>query len=191
MGMNYGKVCMLILVCVLLLGGCDSGDKGAAGGTLTIYYELNKPEIIVIVPSYQTVVWLENENGGHVKTLFISDYLSYGGYSKSEICSDWSQIEDWDKVGRDVLDAVTAATPAVGQNVLKIKLKTYNLPSGVYRYCVQTHVIEGYNILYRGQIRIGEKNDASSAKVTYTPGKYPKAGDVLGNVKAEYHRSWF
>lgn len=177
-------------VCGILLCGCQptacnpQPNPGEKGGLLAIFYQLNN--VTTAAPSYQTVIWLEDADGNYVKSAMVSEYLSYGGYNKPEICPTWSQTANWRQVSKSEFDAVTAATPDLGQNTVIIDCKEQNLPPGVYFYCVQTHVIEDYNILYRGKITIGKGDAENIAKVTYMPGKSPGTEHCLSNVKARY-----
>ena len=47
-------------------------------------------------PSYQTTIWLEDDNGKLLKILFVSDYLSYGGFVHPMICPTWAKQADWE-----------------------------------------------------------------------------------------------
>ena len=178
-------------VCGILFYGCrptgcnPQPNPGKTSGLLAIFYQLN--DITTAAPSYQTVIWLEDADGNYVKSVLVSEYLSYGGHNQPEICPTWSQAANWSNVTKEQFDAVTAATPDIGQNTVIIDCKEQNLPPGVYFYCVQTHVIEDYNILYRGRITIGKGDTDSIAKVTYIPDKRPEAENVLRNVKARYY----
>jgi len=167
-----------------LLITCSSNTKEPAKGSITINYKLNQVE--GVEPSYQTVVWLEDLNGNYIKSFLVSEYLSYGGYNDSTICPNWSIPANWDSVSDENFDAVTGATPSIGQNELKIGLEREKLPAGKYRYCIQTHIIEQYNILYYGEIEIGGESDKNFATQDFTPDKHPLAFNVLENVAAEY-----
>lgn len=158
--------------------------KEPAKGSININYILNQVE--GVEPSYQTVIWLEDLNGNYQKSFFVSEYLSYGGYNDSTICPNWSNPANWDSVSDEIFDAVTGATPPIGQNELKIALEKENLPAGKYRYYVQTHIIEQYNILYHGEIIIGGESDKNIATNEYIPNKHPLAFKILENVSAEY-----
>jgi len=192
--MNYVKIYFLMLCCGILLSGCHlencgrsgSGSSGPSDGFIEISYELGQTP--GVAPSYQTVVWLEDANGAYLKSVLVSEYLAYGGHRKPKICSTWSRISNWGSVSRSEFDAVTAATPDIGQNTVIINCKEQNLSPGVYYYCVQTHIVGDYDILYRGRIEIGKKNMDSVAKVEYIPGKCEGAENALGNVKAKYYR---
>ncbi len=184
------KKYVVAAVCGIVLCGCrPTGcnprlNPGKTPGVLSIFYQLN--ETPGVASSYQTVIWLENAKGNYLKSVLVSEYLSYGGYNKPKICPTWSRAANWRNVSQVEFDAVTAATPDIGQNTVIIDRKQQNLPPGLYFYCVQTHIIEDYNILYRGKITIGKGNTESIAKVTYMPGKRPGTERCLSNVKARY-----
>jgi len=184
------KICFLTLCCGILLVGCYSGGNRRSSesddGFIAISYELN--EVKTVVPSYQTVVWLEDADGNYLKPVMVSEYLAYGGHRKPKICSTWSRISNWAGISKNEFDAVTAATPDIDENTVTIDCKEQKLSPGVYYYCVQTHIIDDYNILYRGRIKIGCGKTKSFAKVTYIPGKCDGAENALGNVKASYYR---
>ena len=188
--MNYVKIFFLMLCFGVFLNSCKLGSCGQSSGPgdefIAISYELNQTP--GVAPSYQTVVWLEDANGVYLKSVLVSEYLAYGGYRKPKICSIWSRISNWAGVSRSEFDAVTAATPDIGENTVIIDCKEQNLSPGVYYYCVQTHIIEDYDILYRGRIEIGKENVKSVAKVEYIPGKCEGAENALGDVKARYSR---
>ncbi len=48
------------------------------------------PVVVVEVDLNQHFLWLKKPDGTFAKTLFVSEYLSYGGYNHPEICPDWS-----------------------------------------------------------------------------------------------------
>ena len=85
------------------------------------------------------------------------------------------------------LDAVTSATPPVESNVMAFDCRRENIRPGVYRYCVQTHIVEQDNILFSGMIEIGEGDDENIAEADPGPRRHVQAGPVLTSVKARYH----
>ena len=150
------KIFLLIFtfLIILVLGSCQTGPKYAKG-TLEITFNLN--EIEGIEPSYQTVIWLEDEDSHSLRSFLVSEYLSYGGYNDSTICPNWSKQADWDHVDDIIFDAVTAATPPIGADTLRIDCKKEQLLQGIYNYFIQVHIVEKYNILYKGTIDLSQK----------------------------------
>jgi len=72
-----------ITLVVLILS--VSGFAGGKNRKFEFRFHLN--DIQSFVPSDQIVIWLENSDSTLVKTLFVSEYLSYGGYNIPEICT--------------------------------------------------------------------------------------------------------
>ena len=173
-----------ISIISILLIACSSHSNNPASGSIIITYQLN--EVEELEPSYQTVIWLEDLNGQYIKSFLVSEYLSYGGYNDSTICPNWSIPANWDSVSEEIFDAVTSATPPIGQNELNIDLEKEKLPAGKYRYIIQSHIIEQYNILYHGTIVVGGESNHNIATREFIPEKHSLAFDVLENVKAEY-----
>jgi hypothetical protein len=165
---------------------CSKEKSPFAEGTLEIFFTLNKPAG-ELEPSYQTAIWLEDITGNYTKSLLVSEYLSYGGYNNATICPAWRTEADWDNVSDEEFDAVTQATPDAAPNILKIDCKEHRILPGLYKYFVQTHIQEKYNILYFGYIEMGVKSNENTAVAKYYPVKQPIAGNVLSEVRAKYY----
>jgi len=186
--MSYFKVSFFTLVGLMFFGtGCGLESTKFAEGFLEISYQLNQPE--KIEPSFQTVIWLEDQNGQYLKSLLVSEYLSFEVYDQHDICSTWTKVADWENVPEAQFDAVTMPTPYLGAHVLKVDCAKQKLPPGIYYYCIEVHVMADYNVMYRGKIVVGgENNVANSPKIVYIPDKLIEAESVLSNVKAKYYR---
>jgi len=170
----------VILVAVLIL---LTGFSGAKNRKFDISFNLN--DIQSFVPSNQIAIWLEAADSSFVKTLFLSEYLSYGGYNIREICYDWSSKTKWDEVTKEEFDAVTSATPGVGDVKLKLHCPASLVPEGKYLIFIEVHLADEYNELYSGELTISGKKSVANLQVMYRPGKYPKKteGDILSNVQ--------
>lgn len=194
------KTVSLILLC-LALGSCQQPELGEPPQTMQAPAPRKAPirshglEITFCfgnaageeVPSYQTAIWLETGKGRFVKSLLVTNYLAFGGTKYPGICPDWARSADWENVSRKEFSAVTGATPPAGENAFWIEASRLGLPAGTYRYCVQTHVEEGHNILYRGTITLGSEPSEDVAAVTYSSGLDPQNRQVLHTVKARYY----
>lgn len=169
-----------LLLSFLLIVQCAPHKKSL--GTLHVFFQFNKAEGDV-EPSYQLAIWLEDAQEHYAKTLFLSEYLSYGGYNDSTICPAWNSQADWDKAPMEAYDAVTRATPPLGDNVFEFGLDTLGVEPGEYWCCVQAHLIEEYNILFKNKIEIGQTGESTSDPV-FEPKAYPGAETILANVTA-------
>lgn len=170
-----------IYIIVFALTGCISPASKSKKGNLNISFEVNKKD--GIQPSYSTVIWLERPNGELVKTLYVSEYLSLGGFNDSKTCLDWSSKVNWAQTPRADADVVTGATPMIGKRDYEFTFSKGELTPGRYNYFIEVHLLEEYNELYKGEIDIPCKASESETEVAYLPERHPKAGDILSSVK--------
>jgi hypothetical protein len=176
---------LLLIFYLLTLFGCSRYKSPYAPGSLEIQFNFNKPAGNM-EPSYQIAIWLEDLNGLYIKSLLVSEYLSYGGYNDSTICPMWRKKADWDNVSDEEFNAVTQATPDVSFNSIQINCKEFEIVPGKYKYLVQAHIQERYNIAYTGEIELGQNPAEHSANVAYYPERHPDAGEVLSDVLVKY-----
>ncbi len=180
------RVYFFLLTMGLVLFGlyCREDSNKPAKGILEFSYEFTKPADFE--PSYQLSIWLEKENGEYYKTLFVTDYLSYGGYNDSTICPAWSENANWDHALPEIFDAVTKATPPVGQNQLQIDCQDFKILPGLYQYKLQVHLVDTYNILAQGKINIGKKANESTALMLHEPQQHTTGTNTIQNVVVKY-----
>lgn len=176
------RIFYVILFFLFIVSSCVKRMNGSEFmGELTIHYQLNNYDLL-------TVIWLEDEQGNYLKTLMVSDWLSYDGHRFSDICPDWCRVADWQNVSKSEFDAVTSATPEKGKHEIKLDCEKEKMSNGIYYYFIQTHIGDEYNILYKGKIGIGNKSNSNIAEVTYVPDKHPDSTrtTLLSDVWAEY-----
>ncbi len=174
---------LIIYILLLTVAGCISPGSRSKKSSLKISFEVNKKE--GIQPSYSTAIWLENQHGEIVKTLYVSEYLSLGGFNDLKSCPDWSKKSRWAMTPRAEADAVTGATPMIGNRNYDFAFSKGELPPGRYKYFIEVHLLEEFNELYSGEIDVPCNMIKSKTQVTYLPEKHPKAGDILSNITLE------
>ncbi len=170
---------LTLIVLIIILAGFSEGKNRK------FEFRFHLQDIQSFVPSYQMAIWLETPDSNYVRTLFLSEYLAYGGYNLPEICHEWSSKAKWGEVTQDEFDAVTAATPSVGDVELKLKCDATLVPEGKYLVFVEVHLADEYNELYGAELEISRKKSATELNVKYIPGIYPKKteGDMLKGVQ--------
>ena len=174
------RIKILIFLTVFFIAGCISPGTKSPKFTFDISFKVNLKQ--GIQPSYSTVIWLEKPDGNFVKTLYMSEYLSLGGFNVSYVCPDWSSKANWPQTPRDQADAVTGATPMIGKRNYSFNFSKNELVPGPYKYFIEVHLTEKYNELYSGEINIPCKETESEPQVTCIPKKHSKAGDILSYV---------
>lgn len=184
--MSYFKVSFFTLVGLMFCTGCGLESTKVAEGFLEISYQFNQPQ--EFQPSFQTVIWLEDQDGKYLRSLLVSEYLAFDAYDQPEICSTWSKVADWENVPEAEFDAITMPTPDIGANVFKVDCAKEKLTPGVYHYGIEVHIADDYNVMYRGKITIGKKDVENLPKISYNPDKLEGAENIISDVKARYYR---
>lgn len=148
------RLLLIFLTGVFVISACTRGRN------ITVSYQMK--DVKENTPSYQLSVWLEKPDGTFVKTLFVSEYLAYGGYLEYGVCPSWSKKAHWNNVTQEEFDAVTGATPKPGDVKLKIELSPDRVPDGEYRLYIQVHLTGDLNDTYRGKVKFiaGQKTTA-------------------------------
>ncbi len=180
MGRVAGFSGLLILTANVI--GLSYGPAEPVAGKLQITYLVSSADA-----SRFTAVWLENEGGELVKTLFVSSELAQGAFTvEGDICPDWIKKSHWERASQVEVDAVSGPTPTAGSGSLSLDLKKHGISPGVYYFCMQIHIHDNYNILYKGRIRLGEKTAEVQPEVFYSPKRYESAEDLLHDVRVRF-----
>ena len=148
--------------------------------------------------SNQYAVWIENEKGGVVKTLFVTSYTTKGrtrpgeepmrGYVKRPACvPTWVNVSKAAEQTDQQLDAITGATPQADC------LQTFTwdftdqqgnvVPKGTYKVFVEATLFFDSDIIYTGSF--STKDKAGNIALTSTLTKPDETHkDMVTNVKA-------
>lgn len=171
-----------LLMSMVFVGLFFQSCEGSQERIVEVSFTMN--ELEDYSRSDQLVIWLEKPDGTFVKTLFVSEYLSYGGYNDPDICPDWHTNTDWEMASQEEFDAVTAATPSIGAVNMQFNLTADQAPKGEYVIFVAIHLIEDYNEIWQKNIFLSRKGDSGKLEVSYAPGKYQGASyDALSEVR--------
>ncbi len=195
------KLGMVLVAAVLvLLAGCSmqgikaqkdtQGSRArAATGKVTIGFTLTR---ISGRSSNQYAVWIEDEAGSHVRTLFVTDYMArrQGWKVRQQSLVTWVKAADVINMPQLDLDAVSGATPQAGElsAVWDLKDRTGKaVIAGVYVYRIEGSLLQANTVLWTGKIRVGGARETSKAVASYFPEGADKLGRILiSNVSAIY-----
>lgn len=137
-------------------------------------------------PTYHTAMWLEDERGKLVKTLFVSQELSATEYLMGEACPDWVKQASWEKVPRPDVDAVTGPTPDVGGGSRSFDLDALKIPPGVYLFNFQVHISGKDNVLFRGKVSVGGASAVVPIEILQSSKLPGETRDVVRDVEVKY-----
>ena len=187
-----------ILILAILLSGiavAQSSEKDVKASTLEVSFDYQRQ---AGPGSNQYAVWIENEKGEVVKTLFVTSYTTKGrarggeqpkrGYIVRPACvPTWVKTVKADEKTDQQLDAVTGATPQAGGT----QTFTWDFtgqdgkaaPQGTYKVVVEATLSFDSDIIYSGTF--STKDKAGDIKLTSTLTKEDeKHKDMVTNVKA-------
>ena len=181
---------IFISVLLVLFDGCSMlgmrAQKGiqdsttAASGKVTISFTLSR---ISGPGSNQYAVWIEDEAGQYVTTLFVTDYTArrQGWKVRKQSLMNWVRAADLNNMPQQDIDAMSSATPKAGTQTVEWDLtdasgKTVN--AGVYVYRIEACLLMENNVLWTGDIRVGDARQTSQPTVSY----YPETAENLGRT---------
>jgi len=137
-------------------------------------------------PTYHTAIWLEDEDGKLIRTLYVSNELSATEHKLGTVCPDWVKQAGWSKAPKSLVDAVTGPTPNVGSGSMTFDLGELGIAPGTYRVRFQVHIIDQYNILFQGKLAAGNSEQDVKIETLYQPTKPDIGTDVVKEVRIHY-----
>jgi hypothetical protein len=195
--MRQKKIISVILAVMLLsvIAVAQSSKKAGKANTLEVSFNYQKQ---AGPGSNQYAVWIENEKGEFVKTLFVTSYTTKGrarggeqpkrGYIVRPACvPTWVKISKAEEKTDVQLDAITGATPQNGgTQTFTWDFTDENgkaVPSGTYKVKVEATLFFDSDIIYTGTFTTKDK----SGNITLTseltkPDEQHK--DMVTEVKA-------
>jgi len=192
-GVKAGILIMAILLS--MVAAAQSSKKAGKASVLEVSFNYQRQ---AGPGSNQYAVWIENEKGEFVKTLFVTSYTTKGrarggeqpkrGYIVRPACVPvWVKTSKAEDKTNVQLDAVTGATPQSGG------LQTFSwdftdeqekaVPQGTYKVKVEATLIFDSDIVYTGTFSTKDKpgNIALTSELT-KPDEQHK--DMVTDVKA-------
>lgn len=121
--------------------------------------------------SNQCAVWVENENGNHIKTLYVSKFTGKGGFKKRPDClTEWRNKAKITDSIPDEIDAVTQSTPKNGKNLFYWDLTDSNnstTPQGIYYLKVEANLRFEKRVVWTAKIDTSKNEDSCNAVAEY------------------------
>ncbi len=173
-----------VAILFFLLGG----EAFAKSGVVTVSYTLSRKQGWA---SNQIAVWIEDDKGNFVKTLFATNYMAKrkGFKARPMMCPEWVKAADLHNLPQAQIDAVSGPTQKPGNISLEwdcTDAKGNPVAPGVYVYKIEGSIYWENRVLWTGKISVGNKPDSSAAAAVYTPETAPKKGQILADVAAKF-----
>lgn len=148
-------------------GTKESAYAGKTPGKVTISFDYQRMRKRA---SDQLAIWLEDAQGNHVRTLLVTKFTASGGYQKrAAAVPNWQSSFQPATVNRDVLDAVSSATPQSGPISVTWDCRNQGgdvVPAGSYIYKVEANIEWEKTAFWQGTITVGPTAGQSTATPT-------------------------
>ncbi len=142
-----------------------------------------------IIASNQFAVWIEDQHGKIIKTLFVTRFTGEGGYTfRKNTIPIWVKKAEPAGMNDADIDAITGATPQAG-------ILTYvwdctdrlgqPVPAGEYRFFVEGTLYWEDDVLFSGTIYIGGEDMSVQATPIYSS-ENTTYRNMVQNVSASF-----
>jgi len=192
-----------ILACICGCGSPDVADQEAdvadqeasvagqeVSGTVDITYALLIPPTS---SGNQIAVWIEDNDGNYVKTLYVTPQAAHGRWKEiTDMVGRWVRKSDWENASPAEVEAVSSVTQAAGPQTVVWDLTDRSgapVPIGTYIYKIDGFRSGTNMVLWRGRIYVGGNGSTSVAEAIYTHSDAAEKGLVLEKVEAVYRPS--
>ena len=162
-------------------------EDSQVNGNLKISIDFNRSSTPA---SNQYAVWIEDTDGNVVKTLFVTNFTSNGGYAvREDSIPTWvahAKPSDMDKTR---IDAITGATPSTGTHsyIWDGTNDDGNIVAdGTYMFYVEGTLYWSSIVRYEGTVNMGDSESSTlDVNAVYTEDTEQNR-NMLSNVTAEY-----
>ncbi|MDR1702523.1 MAG: DUF2271 domain-containing protein [Sporomusaceae bacterium] len=197
-------VAAFIVISVYSFTG-EPADNGQAKAAVAA----NSPGDVVIEFDYQSqagyasnqfAVWIEDEGGNLVKTLYATRYTANGGYERRpDSIPYWVKKSGLATMEKTQVDAFSGATPRSGTLAYAWDLKDTNgdqVAPGKYNFLVEGSLRWKNRVLYTGTITVGDSPNTTNAKSEFFyQGRYNQPSltgnsvenAMISNVRAKFN----
>ena len=177
-------VCFVLFFCGA--GIPMSADRGSLG-TVKISYVLHR---IPDIASNQVAVWIEDESGNYVKTLFATRFSARGGFKKRpQSLPEWVKVSNWKNASPAEVEAVSGATQKEGTVELIWDCTDKNgkpVAAGNYVYKIEGNIFWNDRVVWQGRIAVSGTRNSSSAQPAYFPDDAAEKGALIEQVQAVF-----
>lgn len=164
----------------------QTSSKEQSQGTLTVSLNFTHGNTIA---SNQYAVWIEDNDGNFVRTLFVTRFTGEGGYKRrADSCPTWVSKAKPQDASEEEVDAVTGATPSNGEHSYTWDGKDPRgnyVANGTYKVFVEGTLYWSSRVLYQGSFNYGGQEQSFTLNPTFTSDDDTNR-NMLTEVAAEY-----
>ncbi len=141
--------------------------------------------------SNQYAVWIEDDAGKLVKTLYVTSYTAQGGYVSRPGCTPlWVEKADAKNLSKEQVDAFSGATPKTGNPTYTWDLtdeEGKKVAVGNYTFLVQgTYFFPDHQVLFKGNIDLTIPEEVEIKTVPEFSSEEVQNKGMIKEVTAKY-----
>lgn len=184
-------VCFIVLAAATATAMDSESPDAQKGKSVEISFDYERKQG---PGSNQFAVWVENEKGEVIKTLFVTSFTAKGrvrgneparrGYTFRPACvPTWVKHSDAASMTDEEIDGFTGATPQSGKQIFVWDFTDTdgkNVPKGEYKVCVEATLKNEYRMLFTGMV--SSKGKAGNVPINITETQADEA--YVGMIKA-------
>lgn len=182
------KIAFFLVLTVLILANAaaQQGSKQAAAAEITFTYTKQGG-----VASNQFAIWVEDEQGNYIKTLYATRFTANGGWKRRAASLPlWVKQSNLAEMSGKEIDAISSSTPKAGNityswNGTNDKGKA--VPDGAYVFILEATLRNENFVIYRIPVSIGKGSSAAEAIAEYS-GESTAERSMIANVKVKVLR---
>ena len=145
-----------------------TGVSGTVSGELVITFDYQKQSGHA---SNQFAVWIEDEEGNIMRTLYVTRYTAGGGYAdRPDSIPVWVHKSNLASMADEEVDMIAGATPKPGTLSYAWDLTDKNnsvITPGKYRFFVEGSLRWKNRVMYSGEIEIGGASVTTKAEAEW------------------------
>jgi len=180
-----GLLCLLI-TCFSVTASAKVKKNTVVKSPVVVSFDLRK---IPTRGSNQVAIWVEDESGKFIRTLFATKFTAKGGYTyRPASLKTWVTKSEWKNASKDEIDALSSATPAAGAQIITWDCKDskgLEVSKGTYTICMEGNLRNGKMMYAKALISIGKKDQKVVADLSFVP-EEGKVEPLFENVTVEY-----
>jgi hypothetical protein len=177
-----------IVLCLLFLLNINSfSQKTEKEKQVNITYNWYK------IPGHgsnQLAVWVEDEKGNYICTIYATKFTATGGYKYRQVSlSEWTAKSNLKDLSKEEVDGFTGATQPAGKQTLvwNCKDKTGKVvPNGNYVIRMEANIHDADKMFYSGKITIGKKSQIATGAITFSKPELATGSVLFSDVVVEY-----
>jgi hypothetical protein len=156
-------------------------------GLVSVSYQLNRLDTHA---SNQIAVWIEDESGAYVRTLFATSFTAEGGYDRRpESLPLWRETAGWESASDEERESASRPAQDSGRHTLYWDGTDSNgtpVKPGRYTYRVEGNVYWEARVLFTGTIEVGTEPSTSQATVEFLPAEAGDEPEMVADVGASF-----